>query len=62
MGKWLHSRVDVNSRWSRFQQAIKGDSSELAYAFMRDAKGQIVLVASLYAEYKLTRGLCTVEV
>jgi hypothetical protein len=60
MQKWLNSKANTQRNWKHFDDAIHPASDELAYAILLNKDEEIVLVASLFAEYKLTRNLCTV--
>lgn len=62
MQKWLCSKANTQNNWKHFDKAIDRNSDELAYAILLTKDNEIVLVASLFAEYKLTRNLCTVKI
>jgi len=34
MSKWIDSKTEVQKNWERFNQAIKKNSDELAYAYL----------------------------
>lgn len=60
MQKWLNSKANTQRNWKHFDDAIDPTSDEFAYAILLSKNDEILLVASLFAEYKLTRNLCTV--
>lgn len=61
VSKWLTSKVNPQEASRLFDQKVHNSSDELLYGVLLSATGEVLIVAALYLEYKLTRGLSQVR-
>ena len=57
VGHWAQTKASTQQRCEWFDQSIGKNMEEVRYAALLDHQDRILVVASLFKEYKFTRGL-----